>query len=263
MKSLAMTVLSLCMAAPAPAQTDQILKITRAGATPAAAGSPDNFSGAVRVESRFGSEPPARVGGALVTFEPGARTAWHIHPLGQTLIVTQGSGLVQSWAGPVQEIRPGDIVWIPPGVKHWHGASPGTSMSHYAIAESLDGKSVDWLEKVSDAPAQSTKAVSAQGAGQRLFGDINPKFGQLTDDVLFGDVWERPGLSKRDRSLVTVSALIAMNRPDQLRSHLARARDNGLTEQELIEAITHLAFYTGWPSAVTATNVAREVFRKK
>ena len=92
---------------------------------------------------------------------------------------------------------------------------------------------------------------------QRLLGDINPKLATLTDDVLFGDVWARPGLSPRDRSLVTVSALIAMNRPDQLRSHLQRARDNGLTEQELIEAITHLAFYAGWPSAVTASTVAR------
>jgi 4-carboxymuconolactone decarboxylase len=100
-------------------------------------------------------------------------------------------------------------------------------------------------------------------AAQKMFGDINPKFAELTDNVLFGDVWARPGLSPRDRSLVTVSALIAMNRPDQLRSHLQRAKDNGLTEAELVEAITHLAFYAGWPSAVTATNVAREVFQKK
>ena len=94
-------------------------------------------------------------------------------------------------------------------------------------------------------------------------GDVNPKLAELTDNVLFGDVWARPGLSQRDRSMVTVAALIAMNRPDQLRSHLARARDNGVTEQELVEAITHLAFYAGWPSAVTATTVAREVFQQK
>ena len=93
-------------------------------------------------------------------------------------------------------------------------------------------------------------------------GDIAPKLAELTDNVLFGDVWERPGLSKRDRSLVTVSALIAMNRPDQLRSHLARARDNGVKEEELIEAMTHLAFYAGWPNAITAVTVAREVFKK-
>ena len=95
-----------------------------------------------------------------------------------------------------------------------------------------------------------------------MFGDIAPKFAQLTDDVLYGDVWDRPDLSPRDRSLVTVSALIAMNRPDQLRSHLARARTNGVTEAEMIEAITHLAFYAGWPNAVTAIGVAREVFKR-
>ena len=98
--------------------------------------------------------------------------------------------------------------------------------------------------------------------GQKLFGDIAPKFAELTDEVLFGDVWARPGLSPRDRSLATVSALIAMNRPDQLRAHLLIARKNGLTEEEMIEAITHLAFYAGWPSAVTAISVAREVFRQ-
>ena len=100
-------------------------------------------------------------------------------------------------------------------------------------------------------------------AAQRLMGDVAPKLAELTDGVLFGDVWERPQLSKRDRSLVTVSALIAMNRPDQLRSHLARARENGVSEEELVEAITHLAFYAGWPSAVTAVSVAKEVFQKK
>lgn len=116
------------------------------------------------------------------------------------------------------------------------------------------------------AQSQAPKTVAASAAhtqGQRLFGDIAPKFGELTDNVLFGDVWERPGLSKRDRSLVTVSALVAMNRPDQLRGHLQRARDNGLSEAELIEAITHLAFYSGWPNAVTAIGIAREVFQKK
>jgi 4-carboxymuconolactone decarboxylase len=112
------------------------------------------------------------------------------------------------------------------------------------------------------APVQQP-AASQPSTAQRLFGDVNPKLAQLTDDVLFGDVWARPGLSPRDRSLVTVAALIAMNRPDQLRSHLARARDNGLTEAELVEAITHLAFYSGWPSAVTASTVAKEVFEQR
>ena len=113
-------------------------------------------------------------------------------------------------------------------------------------------------------PAQPAAAQPAeQTRAQSLFGDVNPKLAELTDNVLFGDIWKRPGLSPRDRSLVTVSALIAMNRPDQLRSHLQRARDNGLSEAELIEAITHLAFYTGWPNGVSASVVAREVFQQK
>lgn len=111
--------------------------------------------------------------------------------------------------------------------------------------------------------AQAPAQPASQTRAQALFGDVNPKLAELTDSVLFGDVWARPGLSQRDRSLVTVAALIALNRPDQLRSHLQRARDNGLTEQELVEAITHLAFYAGWPSAITASTVAREVFQKK
>ena len=112
-------------------------------------------------------------------------------------------------------------------------------------------------------PAAGASTSSAQSTpAQRLLGDIAPKLAELTDNVLFGDVWARPGLSRRDRSLVTVSALIAMNRPDQLRSHLALARQNGVTQDELVEALTHLAFYAGWPSAVTAASVAKEVFSK-
>ncbi len=104
----------------------------------------------MRIDSPFSGEAPARIGGAIVTFEPGARTAWHTHPLGQTLIVTAGLGRVQRLGGPIEEIRPGDIVWFAPSEKHWHGASPSTAMTHIAIAENLDGKVVDWLEKVSD-----------------------------------------------------------------------------------------------------------------
>lgn len=271
MKALAATVMSLTLATGGLAQTDAPLKITRNGALAPIKGSVDNFTGGVRVDSLFRAEEPARASGGHVSFDAGAHTAWHTHPLGQTLIVTQGVGLVQRWGGPVQEIRPGDVVWIPPGEKHWHGATPTSGMAHYAIAEQLNGKSVDWLEKLTPAQYPTPAAVSPQppaSAAQQTraqigFGDINPKLAQLTDDVLFGDVWSRPGLSRRDRSLATVSALIAMNRPDQLRSHLALARENGLTETELIEAITHLAFYAGWPSAVTASTVAREVFSKK
>ena len=128
-----------------------MINVTRAGAQPSSVGPADYFSGSVRIDALFQAAAPARVGGATVTFEPGARTAWHTHPLGQTLIVTAGVGLVQQWDGPVQEIRPGDTVWIPPGTKHWHGATPTTAMTHIAIAEALDGQVVSWLEQVSDA----------------------------------------------------------------------------------------------------------------
>ncbi|MDN7437090.1 cupin domain-containing protein [Burkholderia multivorans] len=128
----------------------ELITVTRVGSQPTSAGPEQNFTGSVFVDSRFQAAAPARVGGGIVTFAPGARTAWHTHPLGQTLIVTAGVGRVQKWGEPVQEIRPGDVVWIPPGVKHWHGASPPVGMSHIAIAESLEGKSVDWMEKVSN-----------------------------------------------------------------------------------------------------------------
>ncbi|MER8448225.1 cupin domain-containing protein [Mesorhizobium sp. M1066] len=126
------------------------MDITRNGSQASAKGSADYFTGAVRIDAPFKGSEPARVGGATVTFEPGARTAWHTHPLGQTLIVLSGAGLVQREGGPIEPILPGDIVWFAPGEKHWHGAAPTTAMSHIAIAEALDGKVVDWLEHVSD-----------------------------------------------------------------------------------------------------------------
>jgi len=127
------------------------MHITRNGSQPSAKGPDAYFTGTVRLDAPFKASEPARVGGATVTFEPGARTAWHTHPLGQTLIVTAGLGRVQREGGPLREIRVGDIVWFPAGEKHWHGAAPDCAMTHIAIAEAQDGKVVDWLEKVSDA----------------------------------------------------------------------------------------------------------------
>jgi quercetin dioxygenase-like cupin family protein len=126
------------------------MQITRAGSQASRKGPAEWFTGTVRIDPLFQAPEPARVGGATVTFEPGARTAWHTHPLGQTLIVTAGLGWVQREGGPVEEVRPGDIVWFPPGLKHWHGATLTTVMTHIAIQESLDGKAVEWLEHVSD-----------------------------------------------------------------------------------------------------------------
>src|SRR5262245_12121527 len=126
------------------------MEITRAGSRPSDKGSSDWFTGSVRVDRLFNAFDAARVQGAAVTFEPGARTAWHTHPLGQTLVVTSGHGRVQRWGGSLEEIRPGDVVWFAPGEKHWHGASPATAMTHIAVQEAQDGKTVEWMEKVSD-----------------------------------------------------------------------------------------------------------------
>lgn len=126
------------------------MQIKRIGSQPSAKGPADWFTGTVRIDPLFAAPSPARAAGAAVTFEPSARTAWHTHPLGQTLIVTAGAGLVQRAGGPIEEIHPGDVVWFEPGEKHWHGAAPTTAVTHIAIQESLDGKLVEWMEQVSD-----------------------------------------------------------------------------------------------------------------
>jgi quercetin dioxygenase-like cupin family protein len=126
------------------------MDIKQSGSQPSTKGPVEYFTGTVRIDPLFQAKDPARAVGASVTFEPGARTAWHTHPLGQILIVMAGCGLVQRWDGPVEEIRPGDVVWIPPGEKHWHGATATTAMTHIAIQEQLDSKTVYWMEKVSD-----------------------------------------------------------------------------------------------------------------
>lgn len=131
------------------------MDIRRSGAQPSRKGPAEYFTGNVRIDPVFDAPDPARVRSATVTFEAGARTAWHTHPLGQILIVTTGIGRAQRWGGPVEEIRPGDVVWFSPNEKHWHGAAPATSMTHIAIQEALDGKPVDWLEQVSDEQYQS------------------------------------------------------------------------------------------------------------
>ena len=131
------------------------MEIHRSGSQASKPGPADWFTGQVRIDPLFPATHPARAAGNTVTFDPGARTAWHTHPLGQTLIVTAGSGRVQRWGGPIEEIHPGDVIWFPPGEKHWHGASPTTAMTHIAIQEQLDGKAVEWLEKVSDEQYQA------------------------------------------------------------------------------------------------------------
>lgn len=249
-------------------QDSQRIKVTRSGEHTSTQAPAEHFTGSAIVDRFLIENGLSHLSGASVAFEPGARTAWHSHPLGQTLIVTAGAGWVQQWGGQVQEIRQGDIVWIPPGIKHWHGATASTSMTHIGIQESLDGKAVEWMEQVSDQQygnSQSTSGgvesgVKEASAAPKLMREFDPKLAELTNNVLYGDIWERPGLSKRDRSLITVAAMIALNRPEQLRSHLQRARDNGVTKDEVVEMITHLAFYAGWPNAVNALAVAKETF---
>jgi len=264
----------------------QTIGVTRGGSRAVRPGPAENFTGGVRVEMLFEAIDPSHASGGTVTFEPGARTAWHSHPRGQILIVTAGAGRVQRWGDPIEEIRPGDVVRIPAGVKHWHGASPQASMTHLAITEHRDGTAVQWMEKVSDeqyngSPAsppgseptlaqtplkpepQGQPASQPQG-NTRPSGPVQqriaPGLATLTDDVLFGDVWTRPDLSPRDRSLVTISVLIATGKPAQLTGHLGRALTNGVQPSEASGLLAHLAIYCGWPSAVSALEIYEQVY---
>jgi 4-carboxymuconolactone decarboxylase len=151
MKALIATTATILMLASASLEANELtVTVIRAGSQPSSRAPEQYFTGSVRRDPLFPVTPPSRMVGGSVTFEAGARSAWHTHPLGQLLIVTAGVGRVQQWGGPVQEIRPGDVVRIPPGVKHWHGAAPTTAMTHIALTEELDGTNTDWLEKVSD-----------------------------------------------------------------------------------------------------------------
>jgi 4-carboxymuconolactone decarboxylase len=257
----------------ASAQESKTISITRNSAPPPQMREAENFTGTVGVEMVIPATEPSPLSAGRVTFAPGARTNWHSHPMGQTLIVTTGAGWVQQEGGEKQEIRVGDVVWTPPGVKHWHGATATDRLTHIALTEQQpDGKRVEWMEKVSDVqynapakvqptPAPVRLSTTNNRPSARAMGDFAAKLAEITDDVLYADVWERPQLSRRDRSLVTVAALIAMNRPDQLRSHITRGRANGVTLEEVVETITHMAFYAGWPNAVSALAVAREIYK--
>jgi 4-carboxymuconolactone decarboxylase len=263
-----LTTIALLAALSTEAQT---LVITRGGTRTVRDAPSVNFTGSAHVEVLFDAVDPSRASGGSVTFEPGARTAWHSHPAGQILIVTAGVGRVQLWGGPVEEIRAGDVVRIPAGQKHWHGASPQASMTHIGITEPRDGTSVQWMEKVSDeqynGAVQSGQSPQTVDAPQRITGPsgavqqkIAPGLATLTDDVLFGDVWRRAELSPRDRSLVTTSVLIATGKPGQLAGHLGRALDNGVQPREASALLAHLAIYCGWPSAVSALDVYEQVY---
>ena len=252
---------ALALFAPASMEA-QTMVISRGGSRDVRTPPPDNFTGSVRVEMLFEAVDPSHASGGYVTFEPRARTAWHSHPRGQILLVTSGIGRVQLWGAPIEEIRAGDVVRIPAGQKHWHGASPQSAMTHLAVSEHRDGAAVEWMEKVSD--EQYDAAVSPQQSDTRPSGPrqqaLAPGLAVLTDDVLFGDVWRRPELSPRDRSLVTISALIATGKTAQLAGHLSRGLDNGIQPREASGLLAHLAIYSGWPNAVSALDVYEQVY---
>ena len=277
----AMTVL---VAAVANAQP---LVVSRAGSRPVRSAPAQNFTGSVQVEMLFEAVDPSHASGGTVTFEPGARTAWHSHPRGQVLVITAGTGRVQRWGDPIEEVRAGDVVRIPAGQKHWHGASPQASMTHLAISEHRDGTTVQWMEQVSDeqynaspSPSGGRAPTPAQGAASPtappaspppspgrpsgpLQQKVAPGMAALTDDVLYGDVWRRPELSPRDRSLVTISALIALGKSAVLAGHLGRALDNGLRPSEASGMLAHLAIYSGWPNAVAALQAYDQVYTER
>ena len=264
----------------------QTMELTRAGSRDVLPGPVENFTGDVQVERLFDAVDPSHASGGLVTFAPGARTAWHSHPGGQILIVTSGTGRVQLWGHVIEEIRTGDVVQIPAGAKHWHGAAPHASMTHLGITEPRDGTAVQWMERVSDEeyngalssaekqppaqptpsdrPAQSqTREQGTTRPSGELQQRIAPGLATLTDDVLYGDVWRRPELSPRDRSLVTVSVLIATGKTAQLAGHLGRAFTNGVKPSETSALLAHLAIYCGWPSAVSALEIYDQVYKAR
>jgi 4-carboxymuconolactone decarboxylase len=248
----------------------QTIMVTHKGSQSPYQGPVENFTGSVHVNPLFPATEPSRVSGALVTFEPGARAAWHTHPLGQVLIVTSGTGLVQQWGGAAQEIREGDVVRIPPGQKHWHGATATTRMAHVAIQEQQAGKNVDWMEKVTEEQynmAQTTTSKQSAGAARAQTTDdlknVSPALAKFAQDRLYGDVWQRPGLSARDRSVITIAAQIARNQSAALPESLEQAIENGVKASEISEVITHLAFYSGWANAAGAVSAAKDVFAQR
>lgn len=266
----------------ASAAHGQTLAITRGVERDVREAPPSNFTGVARVDMLFDALVNADATAGSVAFEAGARTAWHVHPGGQTLIVTAGVGRVQRWGDAAEEIRTGDVVRIPPGQKHWHGATPESAMTHIAITEPRGGTSVEWLEPVTDeqyrvAPRRDPSALgpptqqpAAQtptpttGGSSRPSGPLQqrlaPGLATLTDDVLYGDVWKRGELSLRERSLVTIASLIATGKTAQLTGHLGRGLDNGLLPTETSGLLAHLAIYSGWPNAVSALAVYEQVY---
>jgi 4-carboxymuconolactone decarboxylase len=207
--------------------------ITRSGSQAPGKGPTEYFTGDVRVQPLFAAEEAAPYGGAYVTFQPGARSAWHTHPAGQRLIVTEGVGRTQQWGGPAEEIRAGDVVWCPPGVKHWHGASPTSAMTHIALTGVRDGQNVEWLEKVSD---------EQYGAGAE---------------------YQDHGLTARQQAMATIAAFTAGGDLPRLEKALHRGLDAGLTVNEIKEILIQMYAYAGFPRSLNAITTFMAVLKDR
>lgn len=217
------------------------VEIRPAASSPAVAGPDENFTGAVRITSAFQALPPGRAGGASVTFEPRARTAWHTHPLGQTLVVTTGMGLVQQQGQRAQVIRPGDVVNIPANVRHWHGAAPDVAMSHVAIAEKEDGKSVTWQEKVTDTDYQDALASAGVESGKGDGSGVRARTWPTSDQ-----------LSARQRAIALIGAAMAASDMPRLVAAANQGLDAGMTLSEAKEVLVQLYAYAGFPRSLNA-----------
>ncbi|WP_321998989.1 (R)-mandelonitrile lyase [Priestia megaterium] len=210
--------------------------ITRGGSQASSKGSAEFFTGNVRIDPLFSENDSAPYTGGYVTFQPGARSAWHTHPAGQRLIVTEGVGGVQEWGGPIEEIRAGDVVWCPPGVKHWHGASPTTAMTHIALTGMLDGNNVEWLEKVSD----------------EQYGMKDEKQKNETQ-----------ALNAKQENIVTIAAFTADGDLSQLKNALYEGLDAGLTVNEIKEILVQMYAYTGFPRSLNGINTFMDVLDER
>jgi 4-carboxymuconolactone decarboxylase len=248
---LALCSTALAVSAQTSTPSGPLVEVRAAAASPVTIAPSENFTGVARISSPFEAKPPGRGGGATVSFEPGARTAWHTHPLGQTLIVTAGVGLVQQQGQAAQAIRPGDVVAIPPNVRHWHGASPGSPMAHVAIAEKDNGKSVDWLEKVSDndyLAASTSAGLLAPAAGASTPAEQSA----LAQRSMTKPSNVSETLTARQQAMPLIASFVAVSDMPKLNAALNQGLDAGMTVSETKEILVQLYAYTGFPRSLNA-----------
>lgn len=234
------------------AQTPAAVTVRAAASSPAATGAAENFTGAVRITSPFQALPPGRAGGATVTFEPRAHTAWHTHPLGQTLVVTAGLGLVQQQGQPAQAIRPGDVVTIPASVRHWHGAGPDGAMTHVAMAEKEDGRSVTWEDKVSDAEYQAAVDSARVGGAKSDVPSSAARTWPISET-----------LSGKQRAIPLIAAAMAASDMPRLDTALNQGLDAGLNISEAKEVLVQLYAYVGFPRSLNALGELLKVVEER